>query len=124
MNWYVMVLRRFSEFSGRSRRREYWMFLLMNIIISFALGFIDGLRGSDVFFGLGVLGTLYVLAILVPGIAVAVRRLHDTGRSGLWLLVGLIPILGALMVLWWMTRDGDPETNQYGPNPKLTEGGA
>ena len=119
-----MVLRRFSDFTGRSRRREYWTFLIMNIIISFALGYIDRLRGSDVFFGLGVLGTLYLLAVLVPGIAVTVRRLHDTGRSGWWLLVGLIPILGALLVLWWMVRDGDPETNRYGPNPKLTEGTA
>jgi uncharacterized membrane protein YhaH (DUF805 family) len=95
---------------------EYWMFFLFNFIIAFVLGFIEGLAG-----GPGVLGGLYSLAVLLPGLGVSVRRLHDTGRSGWWLFIGLIPLIGAIILLIYMVSDSQEGTNQYGPSPKLVE---
>ena len=88
MNWYIGVLKQYAVFTGRAHREEYWMFFLFNILISFGLGFVEGIVG-----GPGVLGMIYSLAILVPAIAVGIRRLHDTGRSGWWLLISLIPLI-------------------------------
>ncbi|HOK77375.1 MAG TPA: DUF805 domain-containing protein [Verrucomicrobiota bacterium] len=113
MHWYLEALKKYAVFEGRARRREYWFFVLFNLIISFVLGFIEGLFG-----GPGVLGAIYGLAVLIPGIAVAVRRLHDTGRSGWWLLIGLVPVVGFIVLLVFMVMDSTPGPNQYGPNPK------
>ncbi|MBA7614686.1 MAG: DUF805 domain-containing protein [Calditrichaeota bacterium] len=113
MNWYLEVLKKYAVFSGRSQRKEYWMFYLFNIIIAFGLGFIDGLVG-----GPGVLASIYGLAVLIPGIAVSVRRLHDTNRSGWLLLIALIPLIGVIVLLVFMVQDSQPDENQYGPNPK------
>jgi len=117
MNWYVEVLKKYAVFSGRARRKEYWMFVLFNIIISFVIGFVEGMVGlaRD---GYGPISGLYMLAILLPSIAVGIRRLHDTGRSGWWLLIMLIPIIGPLVLLFFFVGDSQPGTNQYGPNPK------
>ncbi len=113
MEWYLTVLRKYAEFSGRARRKEYWFFVLFNIIISFVLGFVDGFAGLG-----GVLGGIYALAVLIPSIAVGVRRLHDTGRSGWWLLIGLVPIIGVIVLIVFMVGDSESGSNQYGPNPK------
>jgi len=113
MNWYLEVLKKYAVFGGRARRKEYWMFFLFNIIIAFVLGFVEGLAG-----GPGIVGMLYSLAVLIPGIAVSVRRLHDTGRSGWWLLIGLVPLIGAIVLLVFMVQDSNPGENQYGANPK------
>lgn len=113
MNWYLEVLKKYAVFSGRARRKEYWMFLLFNLIIALVLGFVEGLVG-----GPGVIGMLYSLAVLIPSIAVSVRRLHDTDRSGWWLLIGLIPLIGAVVLLIFMVQDSKPVQNQYGANPK------
>ena len=113
MNWYLEVLKKYAVFNGRARRTEYWMFVLFNIIISFVLGFVEGLVG-----GPGVIGLLYGLAVLIPGIAVAVRRLHDTDRSGWWLLIAFVPIIGAIVLLVFMVQDSKSGQNQYGTNPK------
>ncbi len=113
MNWYLEVLKKYAQFDGRSHRTEYWMFVLFNMIISFALGFIEGLAG-----GPGILGMIYGLAVLVPGIAVGIRRLHDTNRSGLWLLIAFVPCLGAIILIVFAVEDSTPGDNQYGPNPK------
>ncbi|MCB1044125.1 MAG: DUF805 domain-containing protein [Acidobacteria bacterium] len=113
MNWYLDVIKKYAVFTGRARRKEYWMFVLFNIIIAFVLGFVEGLVG-----GPGALAMLYSLAVLIPGIAVGIRRLHDTDRSGWWLLIGLVPIVGGLILLYFMVIDGTPGSNQYGPNPK------
>jgi uncharacterized membrane protein YhaH (DUF805 family) len=113
MNWYLAVLKKYAVFSGRARRKEYWMFFLFNIIIAFVLGFIEGLLG-----GQGILGGLYTLAVLIPGIAVSVRRLHDIDKSGWWLFIGFIPLIGAIVLLFFMVQDGTPGDNQYGANPK------
>jgi len=119
MNWYLEVLKKYAVFSGRARRKEYWYFVLFNIIISIVLAVIDGVTGSfSPEAGIGLLGGIYTLAVLIPGIAVAVRRLHDTERSGWWLLIALIPLIGAIVLLVFMVQDSKPEQNQYGANPK------
>jgi len=118
MNWYLAVLKKYAVFEGRARRMEYWMFTLFNIIIIFVLGIVGRVVGLGGESGMNVLGSLYSLGILVPAIAVGVRRLHDTGRSGLWMLIIFLPVLGALIFLVLMVLDSQPESNQYGPNPK------
>ena len=118
MNWYLEVLKKYAVFSGRARRKEYWFFALFNVLISFVLGFIEVGMGLVDKSGRGPLSGLYTLAILIPGIAVSVRRLHDTGRSGWWLLIALIPCVGAIILLVFMVQDSEPGPNQYGPNPK------
>ena len=119
MNWYLEVLKKYAVFNGRARRKEYWLFFLFNIIISIVLGVIDGITGtSSVPGGIGMLGGLYLLALLIPALAVAVRRLHDTGRSGWWLLIGFVPIIGAIVIIVFLVQDGAPGENQYGKSPK------
>ena len=119
MNWYLTVLKKYAVFNGRAGRKEYWYFILFNIIISLILGFIDGIMGGfSVEAGIGPLGAIYSLAILIPSLAVSVRRLHDTDRSGWWLLIGLIPLIGAIVLIIFMIQDGKPNDNQYGSNPK------
>lgn len=112
MNWYIDVLKKYAVFSGRARRKEYWMFTLINIIISIILGVIDGMLGT------AIIGMIYSLAVLIPCIAVSIRRLHDTGRSGWWLLIGLIPLIGLIVLIIFMVQDSESGDNQYGPNPK------
>jgi len=116
MEWYFAVLKKYAEFTGRARRKEYWMFALINLIVALVLGFADGLLG-----GLGFIGTLYILAVFIPNIAVSVRRLHDTGRSGWWLLLGFIPLIGGLVLLFFMVQDSEEGPNDFGVNPKLSE---
>ena len=113
MNWYLEVLKKYAVFSGRARRKEYWMFFLFNVIIAIVLGIIEGILGIP-----GILGTLYMLAVLIPGIAVSVRRLHDTDRTGWWILIGFVPVIGAIVLLIFMVMDSTAGENQYGPNPK------
>jgi len=113
MNWYLDVLKNYAVFTGRARRTEYWMFFLLNFTIAFVIGFVEGLVG-----GPGVIGVLYFLAVLIPGIAVSVRRLHDTGRSGLWLLISFVPLIGAIVLLVFMIEDSSFGQNRYGMNPK------
>ncbi len=113
MNWYLEVLKKYAVFNGRARRKEYWMFFLFNLIIAFVLGSIEGIVGSP-----AIVSTLYGLFILIPGLAVTVRRLHDTGRSGWWVLVSLVPFFGAIILLIFMVLDGHSGENQYGMNPK------
>jgi uncharacterized membrane protein YhaH (DUF805 family) len=114
MEWYIGVLKKYAVFSGRARRKEYWMFFLFNLIITLALGFIEGMFGST-----GVIGTIYSLAVLIPSIAVSIRRLHDTDRSGWWLLIVLIPLIGAIVLLIFMAQEGRKD-NIFGNNPKLS----
>jgi uncharacterized membrane protein YhaH (DUF805 family) len=119
MNWYLEVLKKYAVFNGRARRKEYWYFLLFNIIVSIVLAVIDDVTGSfSPEAGMGLLGGIYSLAVLIPSIAVSVRRLHDTERSGWWLLIGLIPLIGAIVLIVFMVQDSKPGQNQYGANPK------
>jgi uncharacterized membrane protein YhaH (DUF805 family) len=120
MEWYLLVWKKFAEFNGRARRKEYWMFTLFNILIFLVL---EVLGIALMKIGVGVilfaLLGLYALAIIIPSLAVAVRRLHDTGKSGWFILLGLIPIVGPVILLVFMVMDSAPEPNEYGPNPKL-----
>lgn len=93
------------------------MFVLFNLLISIALSIVDAVTGLAET-GVGVLSTLYGLAVLIPGIAVSVRRLHDTNHSGWWLLIAFVPLIGAIVLIIFMVRDSDEGSNQYGPNPK------
>jgi uncharacterized membrane protein YhaH (DUF805 family) len=122
MNWYIEVLKKYAVFNGRARRKEYWYFVLFNFIISLILGLIEGLiigiNGSVHETNFSVLGLIYSLAIFIPSIAVAVRRLHDTDRTGWWILIGLIPVIGWIIFLIFLVQDSSPGENKYGPNPK------
>lgn len=113
MNWYLDVLKKYATFTGRARRTEYWMFTLFNIIIIAVLTFVDSMLGIP-----GVLSGLYSLAVFLPGLAVVVRRLHDTGKSGWWILIALVPLIGFIVLLFFMVLDSQPGENQHGPNPK------
>jgi uncharacterized membrane protein YhaH (DUF805 family) len=121
MQWYTDVIKKYVVFSGRARRKEFWMFVLFNVTISIILGFIDRLIGTDYGRGNGVLGTIYSLAVLLPSLGVTWRRLHDTNRSGWWILIGLIPIIGWIVLLVFYAQEGKPGDNQYGPDPKAAE---
>lgn len=119
MKWYFEVLKKYAMFGGRARRKEYWFFLLFNFLITIILAVFDGATGSfSAEAGIGLLGGIYALIVLIPSIAVSVRRLHDTGRTGWWLLIALIPLVGAIVLLVFMVLEGQSTTNQYGANPK------
>jgi uncharacterized membrane protein YhaH (DUF805 family) len=118
MEWFLRVVKNFS-FDGRARRKEYWMFTLFAVIIVVVLSLIDVAVGT--YFEtleVGLLSGIFWLAILIQSIAVGVRRLHDTGRSGWWLLLILIPLVGPIIVLVLMALEGRQGDNQYGPDPK------
>ena len=119
MNWYLEVLKNYAMFGGRARRKEYWYFFLFNFIISMILTVIDIAIGTfDEKTTVGLLGGIYALAVLIPAIAVSVRRLHDTDRRGWWVLIALVPIIGVIVFIVFTVLDSDPGENQYGPNPK------
>ena len=119
MKWFLMVLKKYAEFSGRAQRAEYWFFTLFYLIFFLALSLIDGAAGLfNLEYGFGLLGGLFALAMIIPSIAVTVRRLHDTSRSGWWLLISLIPLIGGIVLLVFVCLDSTPGTNAYGPNPK------
>lgn len=116
MGWYLAVIKDYAVFEGRAGRSEYWMFFLVNLVIAIALAVLDGLIGTlDMFGGMGLLGVVYALAVLLPGIGVTVRRLHDIGRSGWWILVGLVPLVGGIILLVMMVLKGNDGDNAYGP---------
>lgn len=122
MNWYIGVLKQYAVFSGRARRKEYWFFVLFNIIASAVLTIVDRITGTySADASVGLLSGIYALAVLIPSIAVSVRRLHDTGRTGWWLLIALVPVIGAIVLLIFMVLDSQPGTNEYGPSPKDNE---
>ena len=126
MFWYLEALKKYAVFGGRARRREYWFFFLVNGIISILLSVIDSSFSSpfDADAGFGALSGIYTVAVLLPGLSVGVRRLHDTGKSGWWLLICLVPFVGVIVLLVFLIMDGEPEENQYGPNPKAQVGSA
>jgi uncharacterized membrane protein YhaH (DUF805 family) len=121
MNWYLQALKKYADFSGRARRKEYWFYMLFYVIILVVLSICDGFIGTTMQSGVGILTLIYILAVLIPTIAVSVRRLHDTGRSGWWILIELVPIVGIFIFLYFMVSDSNPGTNAYGPSPKEGE---
>lgn len=132
MEWMLMPYRRYAEFSGRSRRKEYWMFVLFEIIVMAipyaivlagtprvdqATGQLSAAPGALFYIALVVL-LIFGLVTIIPGLAVQVRRLHDTNRSGWWWWIQIVPFIGPIVMLVFMCLDGTPGTNDYGPDPK------
>jgi len=112
MEYFIDALKKYADFTGRARRKEYWMFVLCYLIFYVVLTAIDAITGSF------VLAALFSLALLLPTISIAARRLHDTGRSGWWQLISLIPILGGIVLLVFLVQDSHEE-NEYGISPKF-----
>jgi uncharacterized membrane protein YhaH (DUF805 family) len=112
MQWYLKVLTNYVGFTGRARRSEYWWFVLINALILLVLTVVGRAMNSTILY------TLYSLAVFLPGLAVSVRRLHDTDKSGWWLLINFIPFIGWIVYLVFMFTDSTPGANQYGPSPK------
>ena len=122
MNWYIQALKRFADFKGRSRRKEYWMFALFNVIFSIATTLLDYAFVINSFiYYMGIFSMLYGLFVFIPLLAVSVRRLHDTGKTGWMLLIAIIPILGALWLLALFATEGTRGMNMYGPDPKAKQ---
>jgi len=125
MNYYIEVLKKYAVFGGRARRSEFWMFVLINfmlgvaiqILIGFSINFGGSSSGSIISI-LGSLWGLYSLAILIPYLAVSIRRLHDTNHSGWWLLINLVPLAGLIVSIIFLATDSQSGPNKYGPNPK------
>lgn len=144
MNWYLKCLKQYADFSGRARRKEFWMFVLLNIIFSIAIEIIDDVLGSIVAkkgYGSGMFNYIYAFAMFIPVLAVTVRRLHDIGKSG-WMIfipyfllpaiamilrrnfdfgkiIYLIPLVGVIWFINLMTTDSQKDTNKWGENPKV-----
>ena len=116
IEWYIGVLKKYAVFDGRARRTEFWMFFLCNFIIAIIFGILALIPGIGGLFN--VLSIIYSLGILVPSIAVGVRRLHDTGRSGLLYLLALIPLVGIIILIVFWAQEGAAGDNSFGPNPK------
>ena len=118
MKYYILAIKNFAVFSGRSNRSEYWYYVLFNLIFAVIAAVIDNvLNLSFDFAPYGFIYLCYVLATLVPGLAVAVRRLHDTNKSGWFVLIVLIPIIGSIWLLILLASKGTAGDNNYGPDP-------
>ena len=120
MEWMLLPLKRYVDFSGRSRRKEYWMFALGVFIAEIIIMIVERLLGIGTMVG-GVYGpilVLFLLAIFIPSLAVSFRRLHDTDKSAWFLLLGLIPLIGGIILLVFFCTDGTQGPNRFGPDPK------
>ncbi len=111
MDWYLHVLRNYAKFDGRAHRTEYWMFVLFNFVFGLVAALIDRL------FDIQFFNPLYGLAVLIPSLAVLFRRLHDTGRSGWWWLIGFVPVIGWIVLLVFTLQRGEEGANRYGLPP-------
>ena len=128
MNYYFKVLQNYAKFSGRARRSEFWFFLLFNMIFAVVALFVDNVLGTtislhdntygDIPMPYGYIYLIYVLAVVIPVVAVAVRRLHDVGKSGWMYFIVLIPIIGAIWLLVLFFTDSQVGSNKWGENPK------
>ena len=112
MEYFIDAFKKFADFSGRATRTQYWMFVLMYMIIYIVLALID-----TFVLGFPVLSGIFSLAVLIPSLSIGARRLHDIGRSGWWLLISLVPLIGVIVLLVFFVMDSDGD-NEYGPNPK------
>jgi uncharacterized membrane protein YhaH (DUF805 family) len=113
INWFMKVVtQHYFDFNGRAHRAEFWWYVLVVIIVSVILNVIDGIIHTG-----GILGGLWSLAMLLPNLGVAVRRLHDINRSGWWILIAFVPIVGAILLIYWYAQPGTSGANQFGPDP-------
>ncbi|USD51642.1 DUF805 domain-containing protein [Vibrio sp. SCSIO 43153] len=118
-DWYYKVILNYTNFNGRARRQEYWYFTLVNVLVNLVMGIIDRVIGSVMQMdNFGFFGVIYALFIMIPSIAVTVRRLHDSGRTGWWALIAFVPVIGILVLLYFLIQDSEEGSNQYGANPK------
>lgn len=120
MKWFLIVMKKAFVFKGRARRKEYWMFALIAFLIGIATNVIDLLNGWMLTPAIGVSSALFILLTFIPNLSVSVRRMHDLGYSGWWVLIILLPILGPLLLLMMFCYDGEDFPNRFGPNPKDT----
>ena len=120
MKWFLEALtKKYATFEGRARRKEYWTYVLFYFLAIFVLAIVDQVTGTlDEEAGIGLLSGLFVLATFIPTTAVTVRRLHDTDRSGWWVLINFIPLIGAIVLIVFTVLDSQPGANRFGPNPK------
>jgi uncharacterized membrane protein YhaH (DUF805 family) len=119
MDWFVTGLKRYAVFRGRAGRPEYWYFTLIYFLVSVLLAVLDAIAGNfDFNSGIGLLSGIFALALVLPVLAVTARRLHDTGRSGWWMLIMLIPLVGAIVLLVFTVQAGTPGENAYGLGPE------
>tara|TARA_Y100000385_G_scaffold189229_1_gene195517 strand:+ start:907 stop:1320 length:414 start_codon:yes stop_codon:yes gene_type:complete len=117
-DYFLKCLRHYADFTGRARRSEYWYFALFSALVSFALSIGDLLMGLfSIEAGVGLLSGLFSLVIIIPSLAVFVRRLHDVGRSGWWFLI-YFTIIGIFLLFYWLLKDSEPGDNRWGSNPK------
>ena len=123
MNYYLDVLKKYADFNGRARRKEYWMFLLCNAIVSVVLWIVMGMMISSIE-GIGTMAivmSIYGAAMFLPTLALTVRRLHDIGKSGAWYFIQLVPFIGNIWMFILMITEGQPTENIYGGNPKAID---
>ncbi|MDR4936889.1 DUF805 domain-containing protein [Rossellomorea marisflavi] len=125
MSWFLKGLKQYADFSGRTRRQEYWMYMLFYSIfgiILYGVAVIGMAMQSEgiILLGMGIY-ILYTLALLVPTLAITVRRLHDTGRSGFWYFIGFVPLVGGIILLVFCCLDSENGNNQWGSNPKNSD---
>ena len=117
MNWFLECFRKYGDFTGRASRPEYWWFLVVHLSLSVVLLAADLLFGTLTAMGFGVLSGIFILVTIIPAWAVSVRRLHDTGRTGWWVLLGIVPYIGGLILLILQAQRGQAEKNAYGEPP-------
>ena len=122
MSWFVGAVKKYAVFAGRARRKEFWFFYLFYVIFALAAAIVDSVLGTEYSVAetasIGLFSSVFVIAMMLPTFAVLARRLHDIGRSGWWILIGLIPIIGAIVLLIFTVRDSQEGENRFGPNPK------
>ncbi|MBR1920978.1 MAG: DUF805 domain-containing protein [Kiritimatiellae bacterium] len=120
MNYYIeAITKKYCCFCGRARRKEFWMFVLFNWIAGFVVGAVGtALASATGVAAFGLLSIIYVLGVFLPGLGVAIRRLHDIGKSGWWWLIAFIPLVGPIVLLVFACLDSQPGENAYGANPK------
>lgn len=119
MSWYIAVIKKYAVFSGRARRKEFWWFALFNWIFMIVAMILDNVLGTTIQnLNYGLFYFVYSLAVLIPSLAAGIRRLHDVGKSGWWLFISLIPLVGDIWLIVLVATDSQPGGNQYGLNPK------
>ncbi|MEM6344484.1 MAG: DUF805 domain-containing protein [Bacteroidota bacterium] len=119
MEWYLKALKSYADFSGRARRKEYWMYILFHLLILLALAFSSSLAEGVMGINVGAMVIMiYALGTVIPTLAVMVRRLHDTNRSGWWFMIRFVPLVGDIILLIFLVSEGDNGDNNYGPDPK------
>jgi len=119
MNWFIKALKQYADFKGRARRKEFWLFILFYFIFYVLAVVLDNVLGITIdYMYVGPVTSMFSLVMIIPNLSVTVRRLHDIGKSGWFIFIGLIPVIGSIWLLVLMFKNSQSGTNEYGPNPK------